>query len=123
MKFVYVALLLAACLLVAADAYKSVKELKPSTDEEKHLHHLLHFRHRKREDLRERTHHEEQVEKLGHPQRVLSRSYHHKVGPEYPDVHPNIGRAAYKKPARYDAQGNHIPDEILDSTYHNLHHK
>ena len=111
MKFVYVALLLAACLLVAADAYKSVKELKPSTDEEK------------REDLRERTHHEEQVEKLGHPQRVLSRSYHHKVGPEYPDVHPNIGRAAYKKPARYDAQGNHIPDEILDSTYHNLHHK
>jgi hypothetical protein len=123
MKLFVLALVILACLFVAADAYKSVKELKPQTEEEAHEHHMLHFRHRKREHPREKTHHEEQVAKLNHPNRVLSRAYHHKVGPEYPDVHPEIHRAAYKKPARYDANGDHIPDEILDETYHNLHHK
>ena len=123
MKFTIATLLVLGCLLAAADAYKSVKELKPQTEQEAHEHHMLHHRHQKREQPREKTHHEEQWAKHGHPERVLSRSYHHKVGPEYSDVHPDIHRAYYKRPARFDSNGDHIPDEILDETYHNLHHK
>jgi Ni/Co efflux regulator RcnB len=122
-RLLIAAFLVALLLVAAADAYKSVKELKPQTEQDAHEHHMLHARHRKRELPRDKTHHEEMVAKLNHPERVLSRAYHHKVGPEYPDVHPEIHRHSYKVPARFDSNGDHIPDEIHDEQIHSLHQR
>lgn len=123
MKAFILLALLAVLLTSYVDAHKSVRVMKPETDEERHLHHMMHYRKTHTQSPREKTHHEEKMAELNHPYVRHSPSYHHKVGPEYHDVHPDFIRASHKRPARFDSHGNHIPDEILDETIMSLHHK
>jgi hypothetical protein len=119
-------LLVAAFLVIATPAFKSVKEMKPLTEEHAMEHHHFHRSHRRDEkrvvvdnpdhaEVLRRVHHA----KSGEGHRVQSPHPKHHVGPLYSDdVIPT-----HKPKPRFDNQGNPIPHEITDASHHSLRHK
>lgn len=112
-------------LAVGCQAWGSVKNQKPETEEDAHHHHMYHRGHRMGGKMpgavpeRELSHHEVLLQDLGDDSHVYQRSPHpkHHVGPRYSDS----TRPSHRVKARFDKQGDIIPHELRDETVHSHH--
>lgn len=87
MKALTLLCVVALILLVTVDAHKSVKFMKPQSEEEKVDHHLFHHASKHiPKAAREQEHHDQFVNE-GHKK---PRSYHNHFGPQYPEHHHHV---------------------------------
>jgi hypothetical protein len=117
-------LLIAVLCAVAVDAYKSVKEVKHGSEDERMAQHMMLNQHRrsgyqKRDPHpRDLSHHESQEAQSGKLLHAVSPAYHFKVGPHYPG---SINRNGHLPPLRRNSKGHVIAPGIRDDTMHGLH--
>ena len=101
-------IVLIAILALAVDAYKSVRHMRPETEEERQEHHLFHRRRPEKEIGHDApvAHHEGGAEPHWH----RSKSYHRQYGPRYGGF--NEREEADRPAPRFDYQGHRIPDFV-----------
>lgn len=104
-KFVLIYLCIIAILASVGFAHRSVRVKKPETEEERMAHHLLH-RRQPRKNLKNDLSIQNEGDSEGAPQQKFqkSKSYHFKVGPEYPDHSKR--RRDYKKGGQHNIPMN-----------------